>query len=204
MRIGRTGRTSRIVAVERGSDVDAWSIGPGPSTDQDVVIRSIRDNLRDLGSPKYYEVVHRGLADGTASYVDRLFQWRGLGPGGLPDFLRGADYIKTFNDDKRTTDLQITVELGPAATLYIFYDDRQATPPWLVQQFTDTGVNIGLDVTADPGWDPKTPPYPFSVWKRDLEPGASISLGANEIGAARSMYGIAAARRTWGRAGTPP
>jgi hypothetical protein len=193
MRIGRTGRMSRIVAVERGSDVDAWSIGP--STDQDVVIRSIRDNLRDLGSPKYYEVVHRGLADGTASYVDRLFQWRGLGPGGLPDFLRGADYIKTFNDDKRTTDLQITVELGPAATLYIFYDDRQATPPWLLQQFTDTGVNIGLDVTADPGWDPKTAPYPFSVWKRDLEPGESISLGANEIGAARSMYGIAAARR---------
>jgi hypothetical protein len=127
--------------------------------------------------------------------VDRLFQWRGLGPGGLPDFLRGADYIKTFNDDKRTTDLQITVELGPAATLYIFYDDRQATPTWLVQQFTDTGVNIGLDVTADPGWDPKTPPYPVSVWKRDLEPGESISLGANEIGATRSMYGIAAARR---------
>jgi hypothetical protein len=193
MRIGRTGHMSRIVAVERGSDVDEWSIGP--STDHDVVIRSIRDNLRDLGSSKYYEVVHRGLADGTASYVDRLFQWRGLGPDGLPNFLRGADYIMTFNDDKRTTDLQITVELGPAATLYIFYDDRQTPPPWLVQQFTDTGVNIGLDVTADPGWDSKTPPYPFSVWKRDLEPGESISLGANEIGADRSMYGIAAARR---------
>jgi hypothetical protein len=195
MRIGRTGHMSRIVAVERGSDLDEWSIGPSTNQDQDVVIRSIRDNLRDLGSSKYYEVVHGGLADGAASYVDRLFQWRGLGPGGLPDFLRGADYIMTFNDDKRTADLQITVELGPAATLYIFYDDRQATPPWLVQQFTDTGVNIGLDVTADPGWDPKTPPYPYSVWKRDLEPGASISLGANEIGAARSMYGIAAAHR---------
>jgi hypothetical protein len=193
MRIGRTGRVSRIVSVERRSDVDAWTFGP--STDQDVVIRSIRDNIRGLGSSKYYEVVHHGLADGKPSYVDRLFRWKGLGPAGLPEFLAGADYVMTFNDDKRTKDLQITVALETAATLYIFYDDRQTIPPWLAQGFTDTGVNIGLDVTAAPGWDVKTPPYPFSVWKRDLEQGESIGLGANEIGAARAMYGIAAARR---------
>jgi hypothetical protein len=193
VRIGRTGRMSRIVSVERGSDVDAWSFEP--STDQDVVIRSVSDNIRGLGSSKYYELVHHGLADGSPSYVDRLFQWKGLGPAGLPEFLQGADYIMTFNDDKRTKDLQITVELETTATLYVLYDDRQAIPQWLAQRFTDTGINIGLDVTPSPGWDPKTPPYPFSIWKRDLEQGEAISLGANEIGAARAMYGIAASRR---------
>jgi hypothetical protein len=193
MRIGRTGRVSRIVSVERHPDADLWSIEP--SADQDVVIRSVRDNTRGLGSSKYYGLVHGGLADGEPAYVDRLFQWKGLGPGGLPDFLRGADYIMTFNDDKRTKDLQITVELGPAATLYVFYDDRQAIQPWLAEQFTDTGVDIGLDVTAAPTWDPKTPPYHFSIWKRDVKPGESIDLGANEIGATLSMYGIAAVGR---------
>jgi hypothetical protein len=193
MRIGRTGRISRIVSVERRPDLDAWSIGP--STDQDVVIRSVRDNIRELGSSKYYSLVHRGLADGSPAYVDRLFQWRGLASGGLPEFLRGADYIMTFNDDKRTKDLQITVELGPPASLYVFYDNRQAIQPWLAEQFSDTGVDIGLDVTAAPNWDSKTPPYPFSIWKRDMARGESISLGANEIGATLSMYGIAALRR---------
>jgi hypothetical protein len=193
LRIGRTGRVSRIVSVQRGADLDAWSLEP--SFDEDVVIRSVRDNIRDMGSSKYYGLVHGGLADGTPAYVDRLFHWKGLGPGGLPEFLRGADYIMTFNDDKRSRDLQITLEMGPAATLYIFYDDRQPIQPWLAGRFTDTGVDIGLDVTPAPTWDAKTPPYHFSVWKRDLKAGESISCGPNEIGVTRSMYGIAAARR---------
>jgi hypothetical protein len=194
MRIGRTGHVSRIVSVDRRPDMDAWSIGP--SADRDVVIRSVRDNIRELGSSKYYEIVHRGLTDGVPAYVDRLFQWRGIGPDGLPGFLRGADYIRPFNDDKRAKDLQITLELGPAVTLYIFFDDRQAIPPWLAQRFTDTGVDIGLDVRAAPGWDPKTPPFPYSVWKCDLERGEAISLGAlMEHSDRRSMYGIAAVPR---------
>jgi hypothetical protein len=193
MRIGRTGSMSRIVSVDRRPDLDAWSIGP--SSDQDVVIRSVRDNIRGLGSSKYYEIVHEGLADGMPAYVDRVFQWMGLGPSGLPEFLRGADYIMTFNDDKRTKDLQITVELGPQATLYIFQDDRLTIPTWLAERFTDTGVDVGLDVTPAPNWDPKTPLYPYSVWKRDLEPGESISIGPNGTGATQSMYGIAAVRR---------
>jgi hypothetical protein len=193
MRIGRTGLMSRIVSVERRPDVDAWSIGP--SADRDAVIRSVRDNIRDLGSSKYYEIVHRGLADGMPTYVDRLYQWKGLGPGGLPGFLRGADYIMPFNDDKWAKDLQITVELGPAATLYIFYDDRQAIPPWLAERFTDTGVDIGLDVSVSPTWHRNIRTFPFSVWKRDLERGETISLGAIELGAIEAMYGIAAVPR---------
>jgi hypothetical protein len=193
MRVGRTGRMSRIVSVERLADADAWSIGP--TADRDVVIRSVRDNIRGLGSSKYYEIVHRGLIDGKPAYVDRVYQWKGLGPDGLPGFLGGADYIMPFNDDKRAKDLQVTVDLGPAATLYIFFDDRQAIPPWLSGRFTDTGMNIGLDVMATPNPDAPTELFSFSVWKRDLEPGATISLGAIDVGNFTAMYGIAAVPR---------
>lgn len=194
MRIARTGRLSRIVSVNRLPEVDTWSIGPSPA--RNGLIRSVHDNIRGMASSKYYEIVHRGLADGRPAFVDRLFQWKGVGPEGLPEFLRDADYIMTFNDDKRAKGLQITVDLGPAASLYIFYDDRQSTPPWLTEQFTDTGIDVGLDVTAAPNWDPTTPLFPFSVWKLDRDEARAVSLGAlNELSDAKAMYGIAATRR---------
>jgi ferric-dicitrate binding protein FerR (iron transport regulator) len=193
LRVGRAGGLSRIFSVDRRSIDDDWSIGP--ARDGDALIRSVRDNIRDLGSANYYQVVHRGLADGKLAYVDRLYQWKGVGPEGLPDFLRAADYIMPFNGDKFTRSLQINVEVARPATLYLFYDDRQQVPAWLAAGFTDTGVDILLDVAVAPTWKKKRRDFPFSVWKRDVEPGEPIMLGSIDVGVIEAMYGIAAAER---------
>jgi hypothetical protein len=103
LRIGPAGSPSRIVAVERRPGDDAWSTGP--AADGEAVIRSVRDDIRGPECSKYYQIVRRGLADDMPAYVDRLHQWNGLDAGGLPGFLRGADYIMPFNDDKRLKDL---------------------------------------------------------------------------------------------------
>jgi hypothetical protein len=202
MRVDATGGVSRIIAVERRPGDDEWSTGP--SSDRDAVIRSVRDNIRGLGSSKYYQIVRRGLDDDVLAYVDRLHQWNGLGPAGLPAFLRGADYIMPFNDDKFMSDLQVTVEVARTATLYVFYDNREAIPAWLSDQLADTGVDIGLDECSSPEGVPLAAArgsglsidHRFSVWSCPLEANASIVLGALGQGKnAKAMYGIAAVPR---------
>jgi ferric-dicitrate binding protein FerR (iron transport regulator) len=202
MRINLTGSLSRIVAVEHRPGDDEWSIGP--SGDRDAVIRSVRDNIRGLGSAKYYQVVHHGLDDDVLAYVDRLHEWNGLDPSGLPEFLRGADYIMPFNHDKFMSDLQVTVEAARAATLYIFFDNREAIPAWLSERFADTGVDIGLDECSSPKGVPLAAArgpglsidHRFSVWKCALARDESIQLGAMGTGKnAKAMYGIAAVPR---------
>jgi hypothetical protein len=202
MRVGREGGLSRIVSVERRPGDDAWSTGP--SADRDAVIRSVRDNLRGLESSKYYRIVHRGLDDDVSAYVDRPHEWNGLDADGMPRFLRGADYIMPFNDDKYTKDLRVTVEMARAATLFIIFDDREQAPAWLSERFADTGVDIGLD---EGSWPDKNRAlgrgsgqsldHVFSVWRRDVAQGESIDLGALERGGKmRGMYGIAAVPRS--------
>jgi hypothetical protein len=202
MRVNMTGSLSRIVAVEHRPGDDEWSTGP--SADRDAVIRSVRDNIRGLGSSKYYQIVHRGLGDDVPAYVDRLHEWNGLDPSGLPAFLRGADYIMPFNHDKFMSDLQVTVEVARDATLYIFFDNREAIPAWLSGQFTDTGVDIGLDECSSPRGVPLAAArgaglsidHRFSVWKCELARDESIQLGAMGRGKnAKAMYGIAAVPR---------
>ena len=204
MRVGNAGLLSRIISVERRPGDDEWAIGP--SADQGAVIRSVRDNIRGLDSSKYYQIVHRGLDDDTPAYVDRTHQWNGLDRGGLPAFLRGADYIMTFNEDKWMKDLSVTVELARAATLYVFYDTRLATPGWLPGRFTDTGVRIGLDEGQWQGGPPRSVGQGpgtsidtvFSVWSCDLGPDETIDLGnvgPIQKGGGNAMYGIAAVPR---------
>jgi ferric-dicitrate binding protein FerR (iron transport regulator) len=201
MRVGTAGLLSRIISVERRPGNDEWATGP--SSDHGAVIRSVRDNIRGLGSSKFYQIVSRGLDDDAPAYVDRTHQWNGLDQRGLPAFLRGADYIMTFNADKWIRDLSVTVELARAATLYVFYDTRLPTPRWLSERFIGTGVLIGLDEGPWPGGLPRTVgrgpgtsiDTVFSVWKCELGPDETINLGAMENGGCNAMYGIAAVSR---------
>jgi ferric-dicitrate binding protein FerR (iron transport regulator) len=202
LRVDREGVLSRIVAVDRRPSDDGWSTDP--SSDPQDVIRSVRDNLRGLESAKYYQIAHRGLYDDAPAYVDRPHEWNGLDADGLPDFLHGADYVMTFNDDKWSSHLEITVEVARRATLYVFLDHREKPPVWLTERFTKTGVDIGLDEGSWP--DPtrfSTQKGPgasinqvFSVWRRDVGPDETIALGSLEGGKNnRAMYGIAAVAR---------
>jgi ferric-dicitrate binding protein FerR (iron transport regulator) len=202
MRVDPAGAMSRIIAVERRPGDDGWSTDP--TSDGEAIIRSVRDNIRGLDSSKYYQIVPRGLAEDAPAYVDRPHEWNGVDPTGLPAFLRGADYIMPFNDDKFTSGLEITVEMSRAATLFVFLDDREKPQPWLTSRFADTGVKIGLDEQSWP--DPtlftvdrgpgRSINHVFSVWKRDVSRDEAITLGGLQGGRNdRAMYGIAAVPR---------
>jgi hypothetical protein len=196
------GEINRIMEV-RGNTRQGWSTSDDPRAAGDL-FRAIRDNVPPSDGSKYfyYQITKDGLADDAPAYVDRHpHQWNGLTPAGLPTFLRGADYTRTFNDYRYKKVFEMVVELAEPADLYVFFDDRVPTPSWLLERFEDTGINIGLDEGPWEGIpDHRTAigagnsiDNVFSVWRRRCEKPEAVTLGAvGDTSEARAMYGIAA------------
>ena len=172
-----TGRASRLVSVRREAGKKEWGVR---SEQQAGVISTVTDNVADLESHKCYQIVRAGLRDEALAYVDRDYRWTNV-----PETLRGADYVMTFNDDKRQSDLHVTVNVVRPARLFVFIDDRNPPPGWLSDSgFVDTDWKIHLHETT-----PKMPQHPFSVWEKRLTDPATVTLGSN---AAKGMYAVAA------------
>ena len=64
---------------------------------------------------------------------------------GIPSYLLGGDYVKTFNDDKLNREVEIQVTLDRPAVLYVLLDKRSPVPDWLREDFFNTGDEIGID-----------------------------------------------------------
>ena len=129
----------------------------------------------------------------------------------MPAYLVGGDYVRTFNDDKLSDELAITLQIGCPATIYILLDDRARAPEWLVNEFEHTTEKIGLDrgigrVRA-PGSDdsPQWTRRPtgigagvsvdetFSIWKRTIHQAGEVVLGPlSGHDWDTNMYGIVA------------
>lgn len=199
LRIGAAGAKQPIVSIAAGREPEQWSAGAGG------LFRVVRDNRRASDALKFYEVVPSGFREDTRAYVDRTHEWNGLDATGLPEFLRGADLIRTFNDDKRDTDIEIAIELARPAILYLFLD-KKPPPEWVMHAgFTDTGAKIGLDEGSSPNRTLTTAMGPgasidrvFSVWKLEVPDARTVKLGPPREGptGAKAMYGIAA-QRLW-------
>ena len=200
VRVDATGEVKRLMQVGQNAEGDWWSTG---RADLDHTIKEVRDNIPVGNGTRYscFQIAFGGLKDDEFAYADHQHQWNGLSAEGLPEFLRGADLVRTFNDYRYIRDLEMVVTLHRPANLYVFFDDRVPTPEWLSSQFEDTGVDIGLDE----GKHELTPEHElavgggnsidqiFSVWKRECKDLTPIRLGpVGPTSEARAMYGIAA------------
>lgn len=199
------GTLSRIINV-RATDLAM----DGDNETTLPLITSVTDNLvrDDLWS--FYEIVPAGLEEDAAAFVDRPHEWNGLTEAGIPEYLLGADYVKTFNDDKVTHDLRIELELQGPAKVYVFMDKRLTPPTWLVEQFENTDDEIGIDEAfPERGHQPRVGPARsvergISIWKLVTEAPGIVTLGPNGsaspeeelqgVDAKSNMYGIAAVR----------
>src|SRR5262245_55537453 len=112
----------------------------------DPIIGNVTDNIVEPNVRKFYEIVPGGMREDALTYADRpAHEWNGVDERGMPSYLIGADYVKTFNDAKIRQDVEIYVTLCRPATLYVFLDVRVPPPNWLVGDFQETGDKIGLD-----------------------------------------------------------
>lgn len=186
LRIDHDGRRRRISTVASDQFLAPPSIGDSDNA-RPSLIGSVVDNLKPSDTSKGYRVVDEGFREDCVAFVDRRHQWNGVDERGIPPFLRRCDYVMTFNDDKVTTDLQVSVELKRPARLYVLIDDRvHPLPRWLTSGFFDTGWDIGVDegyigietdkqieVGAGNGIDTTC-----SVWARDVHAAGPVTLGA--------------------------
>lgn len=230
VQIDQLGAISRLADVRR-DDKGRWWTDKRDSVKQ--VIARVSDNIHSGDGGKTfacYQTTVEGLQEDVLAYSDNPHhQWNGLTARGLPAFLRGADYIKTFNDYRYIEDFQMKIELAQPANLYIFLDDRVEAPEWLKANFEDTGVDIGLDEgpwmlraeelllneverenlrkadvnkTAKGGGN--SIDNLFSVWRRRCVDGGTVSLGhAGDLGYDRLGISGKPGRAMYGIAATP-
>ncbi|HZZ29662.1 MAG TPA: FecR family protein [Pirellulales bacterium] len=202
MHLDALGTASRIVAItdERYSD--------SPSRDslrRPPVITAVRDNiLRDAWN--YYEIVPGAMREDVKAFADReAHEWNGVTTRGMPAYLLGGDYVKTFNNDKVNHDIEISVTLNRAAKLYVLFDKRIPPPQWLTDNFRNTGDEIGVDegpfyvhgvwyTNHHPGVGPGVSvDNVSSIWVRDVKGPCSVKLGPTESTTVDiNMYGIVA------------
>ena len=200
--VKNSGELQRIVSVARNQFLDG--VDGIHRLSSVPVILDVRDNIRKAQSIKSYQIVHAGLEEDALCFVDRNHEWNSMEPTGLPEFLRGADYIMPFNDDKFVRGLELTIYLARPASLYVFLDNNMSVPDWLRENFEDTGLDIGLD-GAETEWHPanslavgagRSVDFPFSIWRRVIKEPGAVTLGGVEPPKFRSrgfnMYGIAA------------
>ena len=145
------GQTTRLNSILTGSGTAFSVCSESSEVEYDLpLIIDMYDNLPADKTRRYYEIVPGGLQEDALAFVDRLqHNWNGLSRGlGLPNNLRGADYVKTFCDDKLRTDsnFKLTVVLGRPAKLFVLYDKRLEPPQWLTESFTKTEDSVGLDM----------------------------------------------------------
>jgi len=208
LRVSSTGSVQRLMAIVTKQGSAFSQVDGDLQQDPAPLILDVRDNVLGLDSHRFYEIVVGGLREDAKAYVDRpKHEWNGLNEEGLPEFLMGIDYVKTFNEDKQRRHLSLELKLTRPANLYVFFDARQLAPDWLTDGFRDTGERIGLDMGPWRGPDGRlmiretaaigpgqSIDAEFTIWVRRVEQAGVVRLGpaAGSTGLS-SMYGIAAA-----------
>lgn len=211
VRVGAGQEPARIPNIITRASESLWST-TAPTPDE-CVIESVRDNLRSPETRIFYEIIPNGLAEGVEAYVGPRHIWKGRTAMGLPSYLRGADFVRTFMSDHRKQDLTITVKLSKPAILYVLFECRpqqwkwrqagnvEEVPKWLSQGFHKTGDAVGLDDAAQlgPGETMSAQPgqghlVTFDVWELKVDEPGEVTLGppTGSDGWVNWMYGIAA------------
>ncbi|WP_437200728.1 FecR domain-containing protein [Planctomicrobium sp. SH664] len=224
LRFAEGGTSARIASIWRNTQDTNWSTRR--PTETRSVIANVTDNLSSEFRPKFYAIIPNGLREDAKVYVDRPLlrnglraEWNGLTEEGIPEVLRNADYVQTFNNDKQQEDLEIRLTLSSPADVYILLDERHLIPEWLSRDFEATDLTMGIDLGSRVGTGmEETPPLgvtvprllgvgpgksvdvPVTIWKRSVPAPGEIRLGPNggksekfseATQGAGSMYGIA-------------
>jgi len=112
------------------------------------------------------------LTTGKTLYLDRDYTYTTIPAGHA-----GLDYLRTANDDKNVTvDNFIQFNVNRAVTVYIGYDERNASRPTWLEDWTDTGEAL---LSTDQG-------VGLRLYSKDFAAG-NVTLGGNSQ-SGNSMY----------------
>ncbi|QDV71942.1 FecR protein [Planctomycetes bacterium K2D] len=202
MGISRSGEVRRLMMVRDTDFPRSFAPIRQPSPTGRVLER-VWDNIRDRDTAKCYRVSEGGFGEDAQAFVDRHYQWNGIQKEhGLPQFLRGADYVLPYCDDKVDENLKVTVRLAQAARLYVLLDNRLEIPAWLKAEYQDSGYDVAIDednFSNERSWQHlgvgpgELLDRTCSVWFRDvLAPGDVVLGGIKPPSDWSVMYGVVA------------
>ncbi|WP_024860453.1 SpaA isopeptide-forming pilin-related protein [Ruminococcus flavefaciens] len=98
-------------------------------------------------------------------YGDRLIK-----AGNVPNYLLGAEYLRTADDSKSCTGNLCTFTAGSDADIYVAWDDRSGPKPsWL----------NGWVTLTDTFTTATTPPVTMTLFKKTVSQGDTVTLGSN-------------------------
>jgi len=203
VQVSNDGQTRRLVAFDSFKFPVAGDMNR-EATSRRPIITNVRDNINEGDIRKSYRINRIGLWEDSPAFVDRDHEWNGVDERGLPEELRGAEYVMPFNDDKFVKDLEVRIDISRPAVIYVLMSDTVALPDWLTSQFEDTGLAVGLD-EGPFSWEPnqtvdvgpgKSIDTVFSVWRLVVPKPGTITLGGvaplPDTNEGYNMYGIVA------------
>lgn len=172
---GIAARNSNQQPVSREQRPAPRKLRPAPN--RGGAIRSVRRETRGKPAPAPALSAH-GLVEGRKIFVDRDYRYTSV-----PESLRGADVIHTFNNDKRGgINARYHVELAHPCSLILLVDTRvEAKLSWLKESFERTEEFVTTDTD-----------FRYRVYRQHANPG-TVELGPQTDG---SFYTIAAIKQT--------
>ena len=167
-----------------------------------TLIGSVTDNIRDPAENMYYQIVRAGLYDDSRVYVDRIHEWNGIDASGIPEILRGADYVKVLQ--LRQVECAAGDYHRACRPRAIVCAVRRATSDPLValRAIHQNGFVVGVDegYSADHPAEQhnaygagESIDTTYDIWQADILEAGVVTLGAlTKCTLEVSMYGIAA------------
>ena len=128
-----------LTAVDSADNESGYSNEVKVDSQEGTAASLVISNLKSLSAfTASYEVV-QDLSVGSLCYTDRSYTYPSV-----PDFIKGAVYIKTRNGDMGVSGVDgfITFDVNMDAMVYVAYDDRSAVKPAWMDGFTDTGSDL--------------------------------------------------------------
>lgn len=199
---GQAARFSALAGLRRWDKVALAAKAAGLS---DVhyagIVREVRDNLGDAELHPFYGVVGEGMRDGALAHTDKPNpSWRAVEGEAFPEWLEGADHIRTYHQFRNRRGYLLQLDLAAPAVVYVLQDIREEAPEWLRRDFTNTRTRLrvgpwnpamanqpGVDIAAD------GPYLTAEIWKREVSDGV-VELGPprdRDADGPVAMYGLA-------------
>ena len=161
---------------------------------QAQLITGVAHRNTDSDAPEDPQIAPDPLDEGSLTFVDRTHIYVEI-----PESLVGAEYVLLANDNKNLSTYELDITLAKNATVYVFVDNRMGGAaggldvepnidgmPWLGEMgFVDTGLDIGIDESADGSINQY-----FSAFALEVKAG-TVTIYGNTEGHGGNMLGVA-------------
>jgi ferric-dicitrate binding protein FerR (iron transport regulator) len=198
VRVHPSATARRLACINTRGESFATLTPPPP----EALVTDVSDNVDDGGTYAFYTLQTGQMRAGARPYSTLgKPRWQAMPGEAFPAELVGADIVGTFSPDRNDPDLELSLQVARACTVYLMLDQRAEVPEWVRRDFMEAGFQIRSGPWAhNPVVQGMTADasglihVDYRVWKRSIPAAGMVKLGPpypENDGRHRAMYGIA-------------